>query len=315
MPSAEKLKRNIVLDAINHEDIGCIPYWLQFEPAIGRKMARYYGVESIDEYVDNGIELINIPPLSRVPVIDKPSLKGYSFPQHLSLEQLAHIKAQSGKSINKYRIADLGALWIQAASLRGMANLMDDLVDHPNFVHELLDGILDVFLQYVEICSNEMDFECIILSDGFGQGKNISLPVGTWQEYMLPRLQRLSDAVHAADFHFALSTSDTVDLNIGDIVTMGVDILKPEHSECIDILGVNREYGQYITLWGVYGTHGTLLFSTPEHVRDEINELCDLLGNGGGFIFSPAGKIHNDVPIENAAALIEVAFERERGRF
>jgi uroporphyrinogen decarboxylase len=310
----EKTKQNIVLDAIDHNDMGCIPYWIEFGTAIGRKMARYYGVDSIDEYVNNAIEVINMVALPNTPRINKPSLKGYSFPQDPSPEMSDRMKAQAGRRINKYRIVDLGGLWIQAASLRGMKNLMNDLIYQPNFVHELLDGILDVFLANVAICHNGMDIDCIILSDGFGHHYNKSLSDDTWLEFMRPRLQRLSDTVHAFDLHFALSASGAIDLNIADIVAMGVDILKPEHSECIDILEVKREFGRYITLWGGYGTHGTLLFSTPEHVRDEINELCENLGKGGGFIFSPDEKIQNDVPIENAAALIEVAFEREKGR-
>lgn len=310
----EKTKQNTVLDAIDHKDMGLIPYWIQFATVIGRKMARYYGVDSIDEYVDNAIEVINMVALPNTPPINKPSLKGYSFPQHPSPEMVDRMKAQADRHANKYRIVDLGGLWIQAASLRGMKNLMNDLIHQPNFVHELLDGILDVFLANVAICHNQMDIDCIIHSDGFGLHNDVTLPDGSWQEYMQPRLQRLSDTVHAFDLHFALSASGAIDLNIADIVAMGVDILKPEHSEYIDILGVKREFGRYITLWGGYGTNGTLLFSTPEHVRDEINERCDHLGRGGGFIFSPDEKIQNDVPIENAAALIEVAFERGKGR-
>jgi hypothetical protein len=44
-----------------------------------------------------------------------------------------------------------------------------------------------------------------------------------------------------------------------------------------------------------------------------VHELCDVLGVGGGFILSPGLVIQNEVPVENAAAFIEVARERERG--
>ncbi len=309
---AKKNKRNIVQDAIEHNDVGCIPYWIQIDRSLGRKMAGYYGVDSIDEYLDNGIELIDMTALPDILFIDPPSLKGGNFPQHLFSELLDRIKAQAGDCTNKYRVADLGGLWTQAASLRGMNKLMDDLIYQPNFVHELLDGILDVFLANVATCRNDID--CILLSDGFGFHNDIVSPENVWQEYMQTRLQRLGDIVHAYDLHFALSISDTIEPIVADIVSMGIDILKPEKTECIDILKVKREYGQYITLWGVYGTSGTLLFSTPEYVRDEVNKLYEYLGKGGGFIFSPDEIIQNDVPLENVRALVDVAIERESGK-
>ncbi|MBI2194932.1 MAG: hypothetical protein HYU36_23375 [Planctomycetes bacterium] len=75
---------------------------------------------------------------------------------------------------------------------------------------------------------------------------------------------------------------------------------------------MKREYGKDITLWGRYGTQRTLVHGFPAMVKREVNELCDLLGAGGGFILSPGLSIQNEVPLENAAAFIEVALARER---
>ena len=73
------------------------------------------------------------------------------------------------------------------------------------------------------------------------------------------------------------------------------------------MLWTKREYGRDLTLWGGYGTQGTMVFGTPDDIRTEVHKLCDVVGAGGGFILSPGLTIANEVPAANAAAFIETA--------
>jgi len=343
----ESTKRDLVLDAIDHRDGGRIPYMILLQPAIGRALAQYYGVNDITEIVDNAIEWIGNtlsaarmeelgilqdgehvdewgirwhgvgPTRGQVKVspLDEPTVKGYRFPLPLSFEALRTMVAQAETCRHRYRIVKLGALWEQATFLRGMEELLVDLMLHPRFVHELLDGILEVLLANVERCTVEMDVDGMWLSDDYGSQSGLLMSPDLWRTFVRPRVQRLCDAVHASGHHFVLHSDGAIGPVVPDMAEIGVDILHPVQSECVDAAWVKRDYGKSLTLWGGYGTQGTMAFGAPDRIRREVHEVCDLLGQGGGFILTPGLAIQNEVPVENAAAFVEIARERENARF
>ncbi len=343
--SIEPSKRDLVLAAIAHEDNGRIPYMILIHPTIGRKLAAFYGAESISEVVDNCIEWIgnalSVTRMEELGMLEdgeytddwgirwfgvgetrgqvkasplaESSLKEYSFPTGPSQEIISQMQTQAEASPHRYRLAKLGALWEQATFVRGMEDLLVDLICRPDFVHELLDGMLESLLANVEIYAAELEVDCMWLSDDYGSQAGLLMSPDLWREFIGPRVQRLCDAVKSSGHHFVLHTDGAIGPVIPDIIDMGVDILHPIQPECVDVEWVKREFGQDTTLWGGYGTQGTLVFGSPDQVRQEVNELCDVMGAGGGFILSPGLSIQNEVPVENAAAFIEVALERERG--
>ena len=342
--SFESPKRDLVYDAISHLDTGRIPHVIFFQPNMSRRLAERFQVESIDEVVDNSIEWIgntlsggrleelgllkdgeytdewgvrwNGVGETRGQVkshpLPEPSLRGYRFPV-MNPEVVSQMKAQSERNRRRYLCAKLGALWEQATFLRGMEDLLVDLLLNPGFVHELLDGILETLLANLEVYHRELGLDCIWLSDDYGAQRNLLMSPAHWREFIGPRVRRLSEAIHARGYRFALHSDGAIGAVIPDIVDMGVDILNPLQSECVDVSRVKREHGDRITIWGGYGTQRSLAFGTPEEVRREVHEVCDVLGAGGGFILTPGLAIQNDVPIENAVAFIETAKERERG--
>jgi len=315
------------------------------QPAVGRALAEYYSVNDVKTVLGNAIEWITDPSADylvnssllqngeytdawgigwhgvgetrgqvKSPPLREPTLQGYHFPEQFPPETLERMKAQAERSRGLYRVAKLGALWEQATFLRGMEELLADLILHPNFVQELLEGILDMLLNNLEVYRSELDVECIWLSDDYGAQSGLLMSPTLWREFIGPRLRCISDAVHAAGYHFVLHSDGAISDVIPDIVDIGVDLLHPVQAECIDVGWVKREFGRDLTLWGCYGTQGTLAFGTPSQIRHQVNTLCDLLGAGGGFILSPGISIQRETPIENVVAFIDITMEREWGR-
>ena len=344
-PDHTSYKRSLVLDAVNHRDTGRIPYVIFFQPTIGIKLAEFYGVQSIDDVVDNAIEWVNntLPGAKleelgilkngvytddwgvrwhgvgetrgqvKAAPLSEPTLERYNFPESISDEITRRMKNQAKKNKHRYRVAKLGALWEQAVFLRGMENLLMDLILQPSFVHELLDGILSVLLSNIETYKKNLDIDCIWLSDDYGAQRNLLMSPELWRTFIGPRVRRICDTVHDAGYHFALHSDGAIGAVIPDIVSIGVDILNPLQAECVDVHSVKQEFGKDITIWGGYGSQRNLVFGTPDDIHAEVHELCSNLGSGGGFILTPGLSIQNEVPIENAAAFIESAKEHEKG--
>jgi len=345
--AATGLARERALDAIAHRDTGRVPYAILFQAGIGQRLADHYGVDGIGEVVDNSVEWIgNALPTTRLAELGRleageytdewkvrwkgvgdtrgqvktspltgPTLDGYSFPKQRSPEIIGIMKSQVEPSAHRYRCAKLGALWEQATFLRGMEELLVDLIHFPGFVHELLDGILEVLLAEVELYDRELDLDGLWLSDDYGSQSGLLMSPQQWRTFIEPRVRQLCAAVSDRGYHFVMHSDGAIGAVIPDLVDLGVDLLHPVQIECVDAAWVKREYGSDLTIWGGYGSQGSLVFGTPEQVRQEVQEQCDLLGAGGGFILCPGLSIQNEVPIENAVAFIETARERqERGR-
>ncbi len=341
----ESTKRDLVLDAIAHRETWRIPHMIVCQPTIRRALAEYYRVDDVKTVLDNAVEWItdaSFEHLSDSNVLQngeytdawgvdwhgvgetrgqvksaplrEPTLQGYRFPQQCPPRTLARMKDEAERSPGLFRVAKLGALWEQATFLRHMEELLADLILHPNFVHDLLEGVLDVLLKYLEVYRSELDVECIWLSDDYGAQSTMLMSPRLWREFIGPRLRRISDAVHAAGYYFALHSDGAINDVLSDIVDSGVDILHPVQPECIDVGWIKREFGRHLTLWGCYGTQRTMVLGAPSQIRQEVDALCDLLGAGGGFILSPGISIGPETPIENAVAFIDIAREREQGR-
>ena len=344
--NAEPVKRDLVLDAIAHKETWRIPHMILYHPDVGKALSAYYGVEEPKAILGDAVEWIGNQ-LTRsamqelgilqdgeytdewkirwhgvgatrgqvkAPPLRKPTLKNYRFPERISPAVLEQMKSQAVRNVHKYRVAKLGALWEQATFVRGMADLLMDLILHPTFVHDLFEGITDYLLRNLDLYHRELEVDCIWLSDDYGSQSALLMSAKLWRAFIEPRVRRISEAVHALGYHFVLHSDGAISDIIPNVVEMGIELLHPVQSECVDVGWVKREFGRHLTIWGVCGSQGTLVFGTPDQVRQEVNEVCDQMGVGGGFVLSPGLGLQDEVPLENAVTFIETAKARELGR-
>jgi uroporphyrinogen decarboxylase len=346
MTRAEPIKRDLVLDVISRRG-KChhTPHMIQCQSGMEKALTGFYGTTSLESVFDNAVvwirdtlELDTMQELGllvngeytddwgvrwqgvgetvgqvKVPPLSRPTLSGYRFPEVTSPSVLEHMKTRTAQNPSRYRIARLGGLWERAMSLRGMKHLLIDLFLNPAFVDELLDGITAYLLRNLELYERELNVDCIVLSDDYGCQDRLMISPGVWRKLIRPRLRFICETAHRAQFRFALHSDGAIGEIIPDMVDLGVDILHPVQSECVDVLWVKREFGHSLTLFGGYGNQGTLIFGTPAQVKREINQLCDALGGDGGFILTPGLGLLNETPLENAVALIETANMRQKG--
>jgi uroporphyrinogen decarboxylase len=96
---------------------------------------------------------------------------------------------------------------------------------------------------------------------------------------------------------------------VRDLIEIGVDILNPVQSECMDPTALKREFGHDLAFWGTLGTQSTLPFGTPADVRAEVKRRVETVGVGGGLLLAPTHMIEPEVPWENIVAAVEAVNE------
>ncbi|MEN6561320.1 MAG: uroporphyrinogen decarboxylase family protein [Acidobacteriota bacterium] len=147
----------------------------------------------------------------------------------------------------------------------------------------------------------------------FGTQQSTFCSVAAFRELYLPYYQRINGWIHArtAWKTFKHSCGAVFDL-IPSFIESGFDILNPVQISAagMDARRLKREFGRDLVFWGGgVDTQKTLAFGTPEEVRAEVLERCDILGRDGGFVFNAVHNIQANVPTANIAAMFRAIQE------
>lgn len=239
-------------------------------------------------------------------VLAEPTLKGYAFPDPLAPKCFAGIEDQIAAHPDLYRVFAIGfSLYERAWTLRGMENLMIDMVENPDFVDDLLDAIADYNIAQVRKAV-QYDIDAVYFGDDWGQQQGLQMGKEHWDRFILPRLRRMYGEVRAAGKSVFIHSCGDVDELFPDLIRAGVKCFNPFQPEVMDVMSLMRQYRGRLSFHGGLSTQKTLPFGTAAQVREETARLLEA-GQEGGYIFAPAHAVEGDVPLENILAFIELA--------
>ena len=124
-------------------------------------------------------------------VINEPTMKDYKFPDFDEKEYRIKLEHLLATQKDNFKYAAIGfSMFERAWSLRGMENVLMDMIDEPEFLHELLDGIAYYNLKIINIAL-EYDIDAFMFGDDWGQQKGLIMGPGFWREFIKPRMARM----------------------------------------------------------------------------------------------------------------------------
>lgn len=197
------------------------------------------------------------------------------------------------------------SMFERAWSLRGMENLLMDMIDEPEFVDELLDTIADYNIKIIDIAL-EYDIDGVMFGDDWGQQCGLIMGPNYWRRFIKPRVARMYQrAKRKGKFILQHSCGDIYEI-FPDLIEIGLDVYQTFQPEIYDIKSIKIQFGSQLTFWGGISTQKLLPYATPDEVRRVTKNTLEIMKQGGGYIAAPTHCIPGDVPPENVLAMLEV---------
>ena len=325
-------KREVVRKALMHKKPPYVPWACGFTVEAKQKLQDHFGERDLEDAVQNHILTLgsdigffeDIGPhmvrdvfgvawdrsidrdIGNVQgvVLREPTMDGYDFPDPLDSRFYDDIPAKIEKYGDRFRVFSLGfSLYERAWTLRGMENLLMDMVTHPDFVHELLNRIVDYNIAQVHEALT-YDIDAVYFGDDWGQQQGLIMGPAMWHEFFYPVLDRMYGEVKRAGKFVMMHSCGDVDELFDDLIQIGLNCFNPFQPEVMDVFHLLKKYRGRLAFHGGLSTQRTLPYGTIRDVKHETARLLQA-GEGGGYIFAPAHDVEGDVPLENMLAFID----------
>ena len=322
--------RERVLKALAFQEADIVPYDIRIDEAARPKLAAdalcapllaqidnhlpFFPLEarnrwlSAEEYVDEfgcAWRAGAAPHLVGCP-LREPSLQGYRFPDPGGDgERMAG--AEDFLACRQDHLTFCGdafGFYDRCWSLRGPEEFLMDTILHPHFVQEMLEHLTEWHLRLIDRIA-AYPFDGLRFGDDWGAQRGMVIGPERWRRFFKPGLQRIFAHARAKGLVVMVHSCGDITEIVPDLIDMGVQILNPLQPEAMDILEIKRRFGRHLCLNGGISAQLTLPRGTEQEVRAEVQACLRYLGQGGGYVISPAKPILPDVPAANAAALIE----------
>jgi uroporphyrinogen decarboxylase len=327
----ELTPRERVWQSIQHQQPDKTPWHLGFTPTTRLKLEQYYGTTDLDTTLNQHIVKFR----ARMPYTDiKPNyvrdefgvvlnqtydeytgvpdeyllkdipLKDFPFPDPHNPERLIGLPAFLDTNPDRFRLVGFSfTLFERAWFLRGMEDLLVDMLNNPTYVDELLDRILEFNMGILEDVV-KYDIDGVSFNDDWGQQNGLIFGARLWRRFIKPRMTQLykfaKDSGKAVFIHCCGKAQEL----FPELIEMGVDVFNPFQPEVMDPYEMKKQFGSRISFYGGVSIQKLLPFGTPAEIDNEVNRLIKEVGQGGGFIIAPSHEMPGDIPIENLVALI-----------
>ncbi len=206
---------------------------------------------------------------------------------------------------------DQAGCWQHACCLMDIQELILETFENPDWVHRLLNVLLEKKLRFIEESLTGAKFD--LIETGGGASSDTVISPKLHREFCLPYDRTMHRAVHdvglKTTYHTCggmmhlLQTIVENETDASETLTppgCGGNITEPEK--------VRAVYGGRVAMIGGMDQFNILTNGTPDQIRAEVHRLFEGFGRDGGYILSVSDHFF-DAPAENLRVYAEAARE------
>jgi uroporphyrinogen decarboxylase len=199
----------------------------------------------------------------------------------------------------------------QLTWMMGMEHALMALATEPDVIRAGLRRITDFFLElgnaFLAAAAGRIDI--LFLGDDLGTQSGPMIAPGTYWEVIQPFHAELCEMAHRHGAFAMYHTDGAVSEFVDDLIDAGADCLEAVQVECPGMAphDLKRRFGGELAFHGAVSVQQLLPTATPDAVRQEVELLAQVLGDGGGYVCAPSHAIQAGTPPENVVAMVEAA--------
>ncbi len=201
--------------------------------------------------------------------------------------------------------------------LRGLDQLLMDLIMDKPFVHALLRKVTDLqkakYGEFLKKCGKYLDI--VRIGDDMGTQQQPFFSPTLYREMIKPYHQEYFSFIKEhTDASLMLHSCGNVYPLIPDLIDAGVDILNPIQVSAreMDPIRLKGEFGDRLAFSGAIDTQHVLPHGSPQEVEEEVRRRIQELGPGGGYMIASVHNLQPDVPPENVVAMFRAGVKYGR---
>jgi hypothetical protein len=237
-------------------------------------------------------------------------------------------QAEAADTGNKAVVASLGGTALGDIALvpamqlkdpkgiRGVEEWYISTLMREDYVKELYDRQTDIAIEnlkkYNSVIGDKLDvvFTC---GTDFGTQNSTFCSNETFDRVWLPYYRKVNDWIHTnTKWKTFKHSCGAVETLMNNFIEAGFDIINPVQINAagMDPNVLKKKYGDKLVFWGGgVDTQGAFAFGTPDQVKEQVKRQCEILNNGGGFVFNTIHNIQANVPFRNVVAMLEALRE------
>ena len=206
---------------------------------------------------------------------------------------------------------DQAGCWQHACCLMDVQQLILETFDHPDWVHRLMQVLLEKKLRFVEESLRGAKFD--LIETGGGAASDTVISPQLHREFCLPYDRQVHRAVHEAGLRTTYHTCGGM-MHILDLIieneTDASETLSPPGvgGNITEPQKVRKAFAGKVAMIGGMDQFNILTSGTHEEIRREVHRLFEGFGKDGGYIMSASDHFF-DTPPENLRAMAEAAKE------
>jgi uroporphyrinogen decarboxylase len=182
------------------------------------------------------------------------------------------------------------------------------LYDDPDLVHEMCRAYVDWAVRAAQFAAQSGPIDAFYLADDWGGSSGPLMSPKHLRQFFLKPYAEIVGAMQRLGVPVIMHNDGKIDAVLDDLVATGINGYHPvEKAAGMDLAAVKRRYGGRICPIGNINNKTTMVSGAPDDVRREALECLRIAAPGGGYILATDHSLHDDIPVENILAYIEVA--------
>jgi uroporphyrinogen decarboxylase len=197
--------------------------------------------------------------------------------------------------------------WTQSYMVRGMENILVDMLTEPQLAHDIL-GMLLNYYKIVQRKAIAMGLDIIHLADDYAYHTGPLMSPDHFEEFLAPCLREMVADIKAQGAYCIKHTDGNIHKILPSIVNAGIDGIGPLEPEGSMVLADIKKAYPHLTVMGNISCD-LLGMGTESDIEQAVKSLIDSTAAGGHYIMASGNSITYATLPANLKTMINVTKE------